>query len=213
MRPRYLCLATVAVAVMPLAGAPVLAQASIQPPTSPAASSTSVRTVTPMKIVMVLRVVDAVPDRFGKVKILLANGAIISISAKAEAGVMRRAALDARVSPYNRISGDCGSSYIYVNHKSNGRPVHMDTGFDIFGQAVEYSWHAGIQGFLGSGYYYDYHASGNLNFVTGWHGQHSSSADYPSGVYGALVHTSDSWARLSNFSMCFSAGPSDSRTL
>jgi len=213
MRSRHLRLAIVAVAaaVTTLAGVPAVAQAST-PALKSAGSSTAVRTVAPMKIVRVVRLVDATPDRFGKVKILLANGAIIAISAEAKEGVMRRAALDARLAPGNRIGGNCGSSYIYVNHKSNGRPVHMDTGFDVIGQAVEYSWHASIEGFQGSGYSYDYRASGNLNFVTGWHGQHSSSADYPSGLYAASVYTS-SWARLTNFTLCYSAGPYDSRTL
>jgi hypothetical protein len=116
--------------------------------------------------------------------------------------------------PDNRVTGNCGSSYIFVNHLSDGHPVHMDTGFDVNHLAIEYAWHAHIAGDSHTGYDYDYHASGGLDFDAGWHGQHSSRKDYPRGYYGAGVYTDGtSWALLDNGDFCISGGPHDHRYL
>jgi hypothetical protein len=164
---------------------------------------------TPMTLVHVTKVVGG-RDSAGHVSVLLSNGKIISILAAHKGLVMRHAAATAVRFVANPVYGNCGYSYIYMNHKSNGQPVHMDTGFEVNHAAVEYSWSAHEAGFSGSGYDYSYHASGNLNFRNGWHGQHASGNNYPHGVYAGSVNAGSSWALLDTGGVCFSGGPYES---
>lgn len=167
-----------------------------------------------MQTVRVVKQLSTTPDANGKVNVQLENGQQIAIDASHASMVMQRASADAQsVTPQNRVGGNCGSSYIYVNHRSDGTPVHMDTGFDVNHLAVEYAWHAHIAGDSGTGYDYDYHASGMLAFRPGWHGQHSSHKAYPHGTYAAGVYSATSWALLDTGAICFSAAPHDSRYL
>jgi hypothetical protein len=178
---------------------------------SSAATPRTVVVRAPMTVAKVSRVLTTTPDRAGKVKVRLDNGTDIAIPAKDKNLAMRYAAKSV-MSPQNQVRGNCGSSYIYVNELPDGHPVHMDTGFDVIHPAISYSWHASIHGFSGSGYDYDYHASGDLAFRVGWHGQHSSHTDYPRGTYAAGVYK-DSFALLDNGSVCTSGGPYDDRGL
>jgi hypothetical protein len=126
-------------------------------------------------------------------------------SSRPSQNLVMQYAANHRVSPNNIVYGNCGSSYIYVNEKSNGQPVDMDTGFDVHPSAIAYGWHAHIAGFQGSGYSYEYHASGNLANRPGWHGQHSSAANYPHGTYHDYVYSDgSSWALLNNGGYCTS---------
>jgi hypothetical protein len=118
------------------------------------------------------------------------------------------------VTPDNQVVGNCGTSYIYLSERSDGWPVHMDTGFGVNQPAVEYGWHASIHGASGTGYDYDYHASGGLNYRYNWHGQHTSAKDYPRATYAAAVYSDgSSWALLDTGSVCYSGGPYDDRYL
>lgn len=178
-------------------------------------AKSSVSHVRPMYLTRAVRQLSRHPDRTGKVRVKLANGQVIAIQAS-HAKLVMRAAAQRRdtATAANRLSGNCGSSYIFVNHLSDGHPVHMDTGFDVNHPAVEYAWHAYIAGDSHTGYDYEYHASGWLNFRVGWHGQHSSHKDYPHGTYAAWVYNDgSSWALLDNGSFCVSAGPWDDRYL
>jgi hypothetical protein len=201
-------------AVLSVAAASALAALSM-PATAGAASTATTGSAEPMTIARVVQLVNPVPDSAGKVTVALANGAVIAIDAAHKDLVIARAASDAgTISPNNRVNGNCGSSYIYVNERSTGHPVHMDTGFDVVRPAVEYAWHAHIAGGSHTGYDYDYHASGGLANRVGWHGQHGSHKDYPSGTYAAGVYADgSSWALLNNGSVCYSGGPHDSRHL
>ncbi|SFF44840.1 hypothetical protein SAMN05216251_114153 [Actinacidiphila alni] len=186
----------------------------------PATAQTSTSTVAPsaapasaMHEVTVERVLDKAPDSSGHVRVQLSNGATISILASHVTSARNFAAKHANVTPDGTVTGNCGSSYIEVNYKSNGEPVHMDTGFTVNHAAVEYDWHAHISGSSGTGYDYAYHASGTLAAHSTWHGQHSSGDNYPSGTYAASVSASGSWALLDTGSICYSGGPYDSAYL
>src|SRR4051794_37909658 len=161
---------------------------------SPAAPPNAMVVRTPMTTAKVSRLLTSTPDQAGDVKVQLDDGTMIAIPSKDKNLVMSTAATSV-ISPSNQVGGDCGTSYIYVNERSDGHPVHMDTGFDVIRPAISYAWHASIHGFSGSGYDYDYHASGDLAWRVGWHGQHSSHTDYPRGTYAASVYT-DSYAIL-----------------
>jgi hypothetical protein len=201
--------------VLGVAAASALVALSMPAMTASAATTGTTGSGGPMTIARVVQLVNSVPDSAGKVTVALDNGAVIAISAANKDLVMTRAASDARtVSPNNRVNGNCGSSYIYVNERSSGRPVHMDTGFDVVRPAVEYAWHAHISGDSHTGYDYNYTASGGLANRVGWHGQHGSHKDYPHGTYAAGVYADgSSWALLNNGSVCYSGGPHDSRYL
>jgi hypothetical protein len=200
-------------AIIGAAGAAALV--ALLMPGAPAGAATTTESTAPMTLVHAARLANPVPDSAGKVQVELTNGAVISIDAAHRDLVMSQANADpGTVTPDNRVGGNCGSSYIYVNERSDGHPVHMDTGFDVVRPAVEYAWHAHIAGDSHTGYDYDYHASGGLANRTGWHGQHGSHKDYPRGTYAAGVYTDgSSWALLNNGSVCYSGGPHDSRHL
>ncbi len=158
-----------------------------------------------------VRVVDDTPDADGNIQVELDNGAVVTApSAYADLITDRAgdtAGLAGTVSPFTTIWGACGSSHVEMNYKSNGEPVHMDTGFTVTTPAISYTWNVLIEGSSGTGYTYNYHASGGLASRTTWAGQHSSSADYPTGTYSAAVNPAGSYALLNNGDFCYSGGP------
>ena len=180
------------------------------------ATARSVQVSTPMTAVHAVRVLGATPGHADHVNVLLADGRTVSIESRYQGLVEKRSAAEARAAtPFDQLPGSCGSSYIWVNYKSDLEPVHMDTGFDVTpAPAISYQWHASIHGDSGTGYDYDYWASGDLNFDWGWHGQHSSGNDYPTGDYTAAVYADGSaYALLSNGEICTSVGPWDEQYL
>jgi len=207
---------TVAAAAAAITGVASAAHASPQATAIAHQIARTSTATTSMSLIPVSKVTGRTPGRPGYVTLRLKNGKTISVQAKYKRLVQRRAAADAKkVTPYtNPVYGNCGYSYIYTNYKSNGEPVHMDTGFEVYDAAIEYAWHAHIAGSSGTGYSYNYHASGGLDFDYGWHGQHSSSANYPTGTYAASVYSDGtSWALLDTGGVCYSGGPYDSSYL
>jgi hypothetical protein len=168
------------------------------------------KTTAPMQKVRVTRLVSSKPDKAGRVRVQLANGAIVPISQAVEKKVMSRAAQEA-VHPNGVVYGDCGSSYITLSEKPDGNPVAMRTGFTVYTGAISYSWSASVTG--PGGYSYDYESGGSLNFDTKWDGGYQSSQDQAEGTYSAAVASFGSVAVLWDFDICFSGGPTDVKYL
>jgi glutamyl endopeptidase len=139
----------------------------------------------------------------------LANGTKIAIPAAEKDRVMSRAAQEARTNPNGVVTGDCGSSYVYVQDKANDHPVRMTTGFSVVLPAIAYSWLAQV---TGPNYNYTYESSGDLAFDSTWNGSHDSTLDYTEGIYSAAV-SPDSFAELLTGDICFSLAPTDTEYL
>lgn len=176
------------------------------------AAAEDVATVsTPMHEATAIRVVGA-PGTDGTVPVLLTDGTTVSIPQN-QVNLALRANQNA-VQPANVVRGNCGTSKIFLHEKSNGRPVRMTTGFTINSNrpgAVFYSWDARIQGPRGSGYGYNYHASGGLRNRHSWNGQHTSDGNYARGIYATAVTAGG--ALLANGVVCLSGFPADIKLL
>jgi hypothetical protein len=179
---------------------------------TPVTSTSAVST--PMTLTYVSQILSPA-DSSGQVLALLSNGATISLPTSTQTLALQYAS-QARsatvVSPDSTVYGNCGSSYVQIDYKSNGKPVHMDTGFSVIDPAVDYSWRVTEAGSSGTGYNYSYHASGSLANRSTWHGQHSSGDNYPSAAYEATVVTG-SFAELNTGAICYSGSPSDEEYL
>lgn len=188
--------------------------AQAQPPQRSVAHSVTSHST--MYSTWVVKVLSA-PDSNNQIRVQLSNGVDISIPASQESLVQQYAATVAapkdRVSPDDTVFGDCGNSSVEIVYKSNGEPVRMKTGFSVIHEAIYYAWHVEEAGSSGTGYAYNYHASGSLDFDSNWDGSHNSGDNYPTGTYAASVDGPGSWAQLDNGDICFSGGPHDSRQL
>lgn len=176
---------------------------------TPGGQHATTKATAPMHTIRVTKLITTAPDRTGKVAVQLANGAVVKIPAADRERVMRRAAQEARVDPNGVVTGNCGSSYVYVQDKANDHPVRMTTGFTVVLPAVAYAWQAQI---TGPNYSYTYVSSGDLAFDSSWDGSHDSTLDYPEGTYTAAV-SSDSFAELITGDICFSLAPTDTEYL
>lgn len=198
--------ALAATAASVLLAVPASSAASTSAPAPASHSNRLVKKTAPMQKVRVTRLVSSKPDKAGRVRVQLANGAIVSIPRADEKKVMSRAAQEA-VHPNGVVYGDCGSSYITLSEKPDGNPVAMRTGFTVYTWAIEYSWSASVTG--PGGYSYDYESGGSLNFDTKWDGGYQSSQDQAEGIYSAAVAPFGSVALLWDYDICFSGGPTD----
>ncbi|RZS29543.1 hypothetical protein EV193_12028 [Herbihabitans rhizosphaerae] len=158
--------------------------ASAAPETGEETVAVELRTVT------VARVAGAAAAD-GTVPVVLGDGSTASLPADRVADALR-------ASQTQQVAASCGTAYIRLRHKSNGRPVRMETGFDLSGgrRAVGYVWRARIEG---PDYGYNYSASGGLRFRDKWNGSHDSGDNYPHGTYRAAATGTVS---LSNGNVC-----------
>lgn len=181
---------------------------------SPAPASHSehlVKKTAAMQKVRVTKLISNRPDKAGRVKVQLANGAIVPIPQATEKKVMSRAAQQAAAAhPDGTVYGNCGSSYITLSEKPNGYPVAMRTGFTVVAPAIGYDWSASISG---PDYFYNYESGGFLAFDSSWNGGHQSSANEAEGFYFAAVDPAGSDAVLWDGTVCYSGGPTDEEFL
>ena len=77
-----------------------------------------------MRKVRVTKLISNTPDKAGRVRVQLANGAIIPIPQATEKKVMSRAAQEA-AHPDGTVYGNCGSSFITLTEKSNHYPASV----------------------------------------------------------------------------------------
>lgn len=170
----------------------------------PSQSSLAVKTTLAMHKIRVTRLLSDTPDKTGRVRVELANGAIIPIPETIKNKVMDRAAQEAKNSPDTTVTGNCGTSSVNLAEKSDQHPVRMTTGFTVDDLAVAYGWAVQI---TGPSYSFTYTASGTLDFDTGWSGSYDSPEDQLAGTYTASVIPDDSFAVLWTGDVCFSLGP------
>ena len=168
-----------------------------------------VKKTAPMRKVRVTKLISNTPDKAGRVRVQLANGAIIPIPQTAEKKVMSRAAQEA-AHPDGTVYGNCGSSFITLTEKSNHYPVAMQTGFTVVEPAIAYDWSASV---TGPDYSFDYESSGGLFFDSSWAGGYQSSQNQAEGIYLAEVDPAASDAVLFDGTVCFSGGPVDAEYL
>lgn len=210
-RTRYLIAGAAAISTTLLAVALLSAMPASADTVAPDISAVSMSVAHPVSVL------DTQPDSTGHVRVAFSDGSVVSVPAVDVPKVKNRIdALHRNVQPDNTVPGPCGTSYITLSERSDGYPVHMDTGFKLSGgrRATSYAWSAWIQGAPGTGYSYDYHASGDLDFRDHWDGHHTSGRAYPRAPYAAGVNTGvHSYALLDNGDICTSGGPTDSRNL
>lgn len=100
------------------------------------------------------------------------------------------------------VPGNCGTSMITITSDGYNQ-AEILTGFDVIGEAVQYSWNiymADSYGFSTKGW------GGLLNFRSQWRsGPYLFSGGGPSELDVWIQGDSDSWAQLSQGTICFSA--------
>jgi hypothetical protein len=184
--------------------------ATVSAPRVASHANLTVKKTAVMQKVRVTKLVSSTPDKEGRVRVQLANGAVVPIPQADEKKVMSRAAQEA-AQPAGVVSGNCGSSYITLSEKANGYPVAMQTGFTVVEPAIDYSWNADING--PGNYFYGYEAGGALALDSSWEGTYDSPANEPEGIYSALVSPDLSEATLWDGTVCTSGGPTDEEYL
>jgi glutamyl endopeptidase len=193
-------LATAALVV--LAGGTALAKSA---PVALTTRSASTRMTAPMTIIGVARLLTRTPNKAGQLKVELDNGAIIAIPAADKNLVLHRASAEAKaVRPDGKVHGSCGSSWIYLEEKTDAHPVKVYTGFTVRLPAVAYSWHYSVTGPERTGITAD--LGGSLAFRTSWSNTYNATVDFPQGDYKAAV-TKTSFAVLVSGDICLSLGP------
>jgi hypothetical protein len=176
--------------------------------TAPAESSTVTSTV-PMHTAYAVSVTST-DAAAGTSRVLLTDGNTVTVPS-GDVGLMLSAARNRAntVAPADSVSGNCGSSYVYLHEKSNGEPVKMTTGFSVKNDAVAYSWSVYISG---PNYTYTAHFSGTLALDSSWNGSHTSTDNYAHGFWYADVNP-DSYALLDTGAECDSGVPQTSVNL
>lgn len=157
-----------------------------------------------MEFVPVIKILGATEHQKGYLTALLANGQKISFPRTYEGLVRNSIRKTEGLRPdalKNTVYGNCGSSYVELTNKSDGHPVHLETGFKVDDPAYYYAWTAPISG---PGYSYTFQASGGLASRTSWTGKHTSADDYAHGTWAA----SATGYALTSGGTCTSGGPS-----
>lgn len=110
----------------------------------------------------------------------------------------------ARARPNDEVSGDCGDSWIYISVQGNWRST-ITTGFDVDLPAIGFGWqvlrsdpYGSTTNSWGSPLAEDYSWEGSWQIQGGGPGMEYASVD-----------PADSWALLTDGSICSSAGPND----
>ncbi|WP_320783828.1 DNA/RNA non-specific endonuclease [Streptomyces sp. CRN 30] len=159
----------------------------------------------------VTKLVTDTPDSAGNLKVELSNGMVVAIPAAQKDLVMDRAAEQAdEVHTEGTVYGNCGSSYIELEQKSNRHPLAVRTGFKLNQPAVGYAWFATV---VGTDYLHEYTDSGVLLLDSSWDGGYESDEDEAEGIYTAVVDPGVSSAVLWNGGVCYSGGPTDAEYL
>lgn len=101
------------------------------------------------------------------------------------------------------VPGNCGTSRIVLTSEGNNQ-AEIITGFDVEGEAVQYSWNIYMSddyGFSSKGW------GGLLNYRSQWRNEpFMFNGGGPSVLDVWIQANSDSWAQLSQGTICFSAG-------
>lgn len=117
------------------------------------------------------------------------------------------------VSVQNYVTGNCGTSYIYLRDAS-GANFYFYTGFDLNGSAVDFDWYVNVRGEHAGGIdNFEWEDHGPLAWREAWtSGNIYSSQDLPYGSWYYARVTSGT-AYLSDGRVCYSGQPSSGRYL
>ena len=112
---------------------------------------------------------------------------------------------DLSVAPYNVVTGNCGSSYVYL-YDIGDKKYRVSTGFGVVAPAVGYTWSANV---VGPRYNTTHRWTGGLFFRRTWQGAAVSLVN----VAGVHTARASGWAVLSNGAICRSLGPIDNEAI
>jgi glutamyl endopeptidase len=164
-------------------------------------SATGTAATTPMVLVGVASLLTRAPDRDGRVKVRLDNGAVVAIPAADKKLVLH---------PKGTKHGSCGSSWIYQYVKADAHPIKIYTGFHVKSAAIDYNWNYKVTGPRGWGVTAS--MSGGLAFRHTWTNTYNTPEDFPAGEYSAAV-SRGSEVLLVTGRICYSLGPTAKNNL
>lgn len=143
----------------------------------------------------------------GTLTLTLRDGRAVTVPADVWASSLRaqaRRALAGGIRPATIVPGDCGYSYIDIKRKSNGRPIHVKTGFYVIDWAEWYTWTYTVRG--PQNYSHTETPSGGLFFQHDWSDTFDSPHNERNGHWQAWVTAAESYA-ITDSGLCISGGP------
>jgi hypothetical protein len=142
-----------------------------------------------------------VPQPNGQTEITLSNGVSLSVPT----AVADRAPVSTDVGTMNEVPGDCGVSYIYIRAKSNGSPIHVQTGFKLNRDAWSYHWEFNVRG--PQNFFTHETEAGNLAFRKNWNYEWATSSNERHGWWQAWVIPGPVSYAFTTSGICFSGNP------
>ncbi|WP_322480635.1 hypothetical protein [Thermogemmatispora sp.] len=140
---------------------------------------------------MIVRGFDQAVARQHGYHIVMINGVAASVK-------------DGSVKPVNRLTGDCGASWIYLDAAGH-LEYYYATGFDSLPlPAVFFGWSVNVYG--PGGYNRAWTFGGGI-FSTAWSSGNIYARVNLTGLYTAIVDSSSSWVILIDGTICGSLGP------
>lgn len=130
-----------------------------------------------------------------------AHGFVVRTNAAGKQYVARKGSTG--VSPNDVVSGDCGSSYMYL-YPDGGDYTTAVTGFNVTGPAVSYGWNIVVVDDAGTAHH---SWGGGLAFDSSWSGSWTSWHSVSGYSWAEVV---SGWAVLWDGDICTSLYPSDS---
>jgi hypothetical protein len=141
------------------------------------------------------------PQPDGQTEITLSNG----VAVRVPTDVAEQAPVSTDVGPMNEVPGDCGVSYIYIREKSNGYPIHVQTGFKLNRDAWAYQWVFQVRG--PQNYRDTVEKSGNLAARPNWNLEWGSDTNERHGHWQAWVLPGPSSYAMTFTGICFAGNP------
>lgn len=144
------------------------------------------------------------------------NAIGLELQQTAKIGSTSASASSSSASPDNSVSGNCGTSWIYMNPNSNNSGVIISSGFEVIpsvlGDPISYNWEVNV-------YNSTYSRTRNPSWSGALTGYSWSVPDNPAndqyllgaGAYDGYVYSSS--AALGTNGACYSGGPSTSTTV
>jgi hypothetical protein len=171
--------------------------AAAKPEQHAAASTTKVSA--PMTHYRIVKKGAPQPD--GRTEITLSNG--VSLLVPTEQA--EQAAVSTDIGTMNEVPGDCGVSYIYIREKSNGSPIHVQTGFKLNRDAWAYQWVFQVRG--PQNYNETEEKEGNLAARKNWNWEWGSSSNERHGHWQAWVWPGPASYAMTFSGICFAGNP------
>jgi len=121
------------------------------------------------------------------------------------------AAASSSKNPNNTVIGDCGYSWMYLTDKSNGYPLSANTGFYVWPLSANYYFWQTF--YSGPGATMTAQNSSKLNNINKFTLTITTSNNPSHGTWQGWVSQNNSYAQLTDGSICTSGGASDTESL